>query len=291
MAFVLTKGLYRTGNLKPKEGNSFYGELNADGTQGTIFNGSRLITNFQTLPNGQWAITGQTQHNGITQLQKDVPPVSILRGYDRAIYVEDVFIDDTFLRHATNRNALAGGLFYFDYPNHTVYIADDPRDRKVEVSVYRMAIGGTAEEVTIRNIQFEKYASFSWLGAVSAQGHRWLVEGCAARLNHAAGFTCSDRVLSSKKNGLHLPYDGDYDSTGFIPEGVIFRNNLACSNGLSGINCYRASNVLIEHNECSYNRVPTVGLAIHWNAGGIKIIRDTDDTTIRGNYCHHNRSP
>jgi hypothetical protein len=68
-AFVLTKGLYRTGNLKPKEGNSFYGELNADGTLGTIFNGSRLIKSFQTLPNGQWAITGQTQQNGITQFQ------------------------------------------------------------------------------------------------------------------------------------------------------------------------------------------------------------------------------
>jgi len=179
-AFVLTKGLYRTGNLKPKEGNSFYGELNADGTQGTICNGSRLITNFQTLPNGQWAITGQTQQNGITQFQKDDPRT--MKGHERAIYVEDVFLDDTFLRHAANRNALAGGMFYFDYPNRTVYIADDPQGKRVEVSFYPLAIGGTATGVIIRNIQFEKYASFSWLGAVSAQGHRWLVEGCAARL-------------------------------------------------------------------------------------------------------------
>ena len=58
--------------------------------------------------------------------------------------------------------------FYIDYAGGRVYLADDPTNRKVEVTVALFAFESTASDVLISNLTVEKYGSLAQKGAIHA---------------------------------------------------------------------------------------------------------------------------
>ena len=64
-AFLLKAGMHRLQSVTPKNGMSFYGEVDKDGRLLTTINGANLITNFER-EGKLWVITGQTQKGSRT---------------------------------------------------------------------------------------------------------------------------------------------------------------------------------------------------------------------------------
>ncbi len=103
---------------------------------------------------------------------------------------EGVFIDDKPLLQVLSKDRLESNEFYFDYANGKIYLADDPRNRKVEATVAAFAFESMASDVLIRNITVEKYASVAQKGAIHArEGTGWTIENCEVRLNSGAGIS------------------------------------------------------------------------------------------------------
>jgi hypothetical protein len=99
-----------------------------------------------------------------------------------------VFIDDKPLRQVLGKDRLESDEFYFDYANGKIYLADDPKNRKVEATVAAFAFESTAANVLIRNIIVEKYASVAQKGAIHAsEATGWTIENCEVRWNSGAG--------------------------------------------------------------------------------------------------------
>ena len=80
-----------------------------------------------------------------------------------------MFIDDKPLHQVLSKDRLESNKFYFDYANAKIYLADDPRNRKVEATVAAFAFESMASDVLIRNITVEKYASAAQKGAIHAR--------------------------------------------------------------------------------------------------------------------------
>ena len=112
--FCLENGLHRLQLVRPKQGQSFYGESK------TILNGSRLLTDFSREGAYWMANSGaQRQRNG--ECLSDEPAC------DRP---EAVFIDDAPLSQVLSKDHLAPGRFFFDYSESKLYLADDPTGRR-----------------------------------------------------------------------------------------------------------------------------------------------------------------
>jgi len=123
----------------------------------------------------------------------------------------------------------------------------------------------TADNVTIRNLVVEHYASPVQMGAIRAGGHKppdqttgWVIEDCEIRYNHGGGIRTGDDMLAI---GNYVHHNGQI---GFV-----------------GI----ANNSLIADNEIAYNN--TRGVSAGFEAGGTKFVL-SDGLVIRGNYVHHN---
>ena len=250
--FVIKQGIHRTQSITPKNGDSFIGET------GAILSGAKVINSFER--EGQYWVAKYSvpQVNG---------PGKCLPQYPACTLPEDLFIDNLPLQRVTSQAELVSGRWYLDYAAGRVYLFDSPTGRTVELSETRYAFYGAANNVTIRGLVIEKYATPAGSGAIHALrdsgplSHDWLVEDNEIRLNHGAGIRSG--------HGTH-----------------ILRNRIH-HNGQIGITG-AGRNVLVEGNEISYNNF--AGYSYAWEAGGTKF-SFTERLVVRNNYVHHNQGP
>jgi len=248
--FCLKAGTHRLREpLLPKSNDVFVGEY------GAVLRGSKLVRKWRK-EGRLWVATGQGQENEI------VTGVPCQAGVD-CNRPEGVFINDRPLLQVTSLDSVRRGRFFFDYGSDKIYIANDPRDRRVEASVARGAFRSSnhyAEGVVIKNLVIEKFANPSRTGAIyTSVSPGWVVANSEVALNHGVGI--------AHWNGARI------------------RKNYIHHNGQLGLAGYQSIGVLISRNEISWN---AIGRFDGWEAGGAKYALTTD-LTIRGNYVHHNQ--
>lgn len=259
--FCLQEGLYREQGVMPKDNMIFIG------VGAVVMNGARVLSGF-AQDGATWYVGGQTQegyvheHNG--QCRPEAP---------RCMRPEDVFIDDQVMTHVASKAAVGPGKWFFDYAADRIYIGDNPSGKKVETSTIRNAFAGYVNNVTIKNLTVEKYASPTQSGAIQAgfgPGAQtiwivgWKIDSVIARLNHSSG------VAYSFSDGFEL------------------KNSKMLYNGQQGILGATGKNILIENNEIAYNN--NIHYDFLWEGGGTKFTY-SDGITIRGNNSHDNYGP
>ena len=267
--FCLENGLHRLQLVRPKQGQSFYGQGK------TILNGSRLLTDFSREGN-YWMANGQTQRG-----QRNGECLSDEPACDRP---EAVFFDDAPLSQVLSKDHLAPGRFFLDYSESKLYLADDPTGHKVEATVDAFAFESLASNVLIKNLTIEKYASVAQKGAVHGMGAvNWVVENSELRLNSGAaiGVGAGGRVLNcdlhhNGQNGIVgegkdiqventriwtnniYGFDPGWQAGGLklaLSEGVVLRGNQVYDNNGQGLWCdIGCRNVLYEGNVVERNR-------------------------------------
>jgi parallel beta-helix repeat protein len=226
------------------------------GESGAILSGARVLTGFSRA-GAAWVASGQTQQGVVSGNDSD----GVCRSTaPRCGYPEDLFINNVPLQHVASVDWGGPGKWYFDYEHDRIYIWDDPTDKMIETSVTPLAFGGTAPGVTIQNLVIEKYAAPTQSAAVEL-GPNWLIEGSELRWHH---FTAVSVTTSTTARRNHVHHNG---GLGFQGAG---------------------SNILVADNEISYNGY--AGYNPYWASGGSKWVY-TENLTVRGNVCHHNRGP
>jgi hypothetical protein len=246
---VLRSGVHRLQTLRVKSGLTLVGE------QGAILSGARLLTSF-TQSGAYWTIGGQTQQGAVVGL-----PTVCYDTSPRCAYPEDLFIDDRVLVPVGSLAEVTSGKWFFDYANDRVYMADNPTGHKVEISVTPAAFTGYSENVTLRGLTIEKFATPTAEAAVNGGTLGWVIEDCEIRWNHFAGVRSSE-YTTARRNYIH--HNGAY---GFIGAG-------------NGAN--------IDNNEISYNN--TLGYNAYVGAGGAKFV-NTANLVLQNNFVHHNNGP
>ena len=245
--FIFRPGIYRLQSIQPKNGDSFVGQY------GAVLNGAQLLTAF-TRQGNLWVASGQTQQgqqHGVCDSQ-----------HPTCGYPEDLFFDSLPLLHVGSLSEVVPGSWYFDYPNHNIYLADDPSGRLVEASVSPSAFSGPANNVNITGLTVEKYSNPAQHGAVGDQpGSNWIVTNNEIRWNHGCGMGLSDGS-QAKLNFVH-------------------------HNGQLGIGAV-GKNILVEGNQVSFNN--WAGFDPTWEAGGMKA-SESSNLIVRGNSVHDNFGP
>jgi parallel beta-helix repeat protein len=249
--FTFAPGIYRNLEIVPKDDQVFLAR------PGAVLNGSVVVTSF--LREGAfWILTNR-------------PPKGQFRGtcdtgHPRCMCPQDLFVDERPLRHVESRNAVISGTWFYDFPNRTIYLKDDPAGHKVELSVSRTAFSGPAVNVTIDGFVVEKYANEAQVGAIGElnAGAGWIIRNNQVRLNHGVGITFASFATVSRNYTHH--------------------------NGHLGIATAETSRVhvrraVIEKNEVAFNN--WAGFDPGWAAGGIKVC-SADDLVIRDNSVHDN---
>ncbi|MDX1993010.1 MAG: right-handed parallel beta-helix repeat-containing protein [bacterium] len=246
--FVLEAGTYRLQSVTPRDGDTFIGDGAASEV---VLSGAALLTEF-TREGSYWVASGQTQEGE----QRG----ECAEGYERCIHPEDLYFDDIPLRHVSSLDQVAPGTWYFDYPNDRVYFSDDPTGRTVEISVLPHAFQGTANNVTLRRLTVEKYATPAQRGTIRAnETTGWVIDDVTAQLNHGTGI--------------------------YIGSDTQLRNSRMLANGQSGLGSNRITGGLVENNEIALNNY--AGFQMNWAGAATKFAR-THFLTIRGNYVHNN---
>jgi Right handed beta helix region len=243
----LKNGVHRAQAIRPWPGQRFYGEGQ------TVLNGSRLLTGFRR-ENQYWVVNSQlVRRRRHGECQPSAPFCD---------QPETVFIDDRPLTNAANKAELTPGKFYIDYVGGEIYLADDPTNRSVEVTVAAFAFESPAADVSINNIIVEKFANAAQKGAVHArEGTRWTIENCEVRLNSGGGIGVG---TGSRVRGCDIHDNGQI--------------------GLGG----NGRDILIENNHIWSNN--TRGFDATWEAGGAKIAL-SDGVVFRNNRVHDNNGP
>lgn len=256
--FCLAAGVHRMAKAAvPKSGDVVIGDA------GAVLNGSALITSFGRSGSA-WTITGQTQQfPASTNL---CAPST----YTGCRYPESVFLDDAPLWQVMSLGELRPGAFYFDYGADTIYLADDPTGRKVEVTVAPAAIigygGSTGQQnVTVKGLVVEKFAMDRNNGGQVAPikaGWNWTIESNEIRLNSGSGVS--------------------------VNNGTVLRNNYLHHNGQYGFSGGPLDGLLVEGNEVAFNNID--GYDRNDDAGGSKLCRSSH-LTFRNNNVHDNAGP
>jgi parallel beta-helix repeat protein len=188
-AFCLKSGIHRSQAIRPRNGQSFYGEGRA------VLNGARLLTSFGR--EDRFWVASEPDHAWAKQ------------GYCAAASPacnepEALFIDDKPLTPGASKEGLVAGQFYFDRDSGRLYFVDDPANRKVEATAAEFAFRSAASNVTIKNLIIEKYASAPQTGAVQGRdGANWTIENCEVRLNSGAGIGVGEAAVVRKSDIHH----------------------------------------------------------------------------------------
>jgi Right handed beta helix region len=173
---------------------------------------------------------------------------------------EDLFFNGGLYERSTSLHGLGPGHWY--YENGRAYLADDPTGQVVELSVTPLAFGGTAEDVVLKDLIIEKYASDAQAGAIYADDARgWLISNVTARWNHGAGLSFG--------SGTHV-------------KGGFFGHNGQLGIGAEG------EGSIIEGVEIAFNNY--AGYDPDWEAGGTKFW-ETKGLVVRNSCIHHNAGP
>jgi len=266
--FIIHPGTYRLASpITPKTGDIFSGQA------GAILSGARLLTAFETSGSYHMA-TGQTQQGRIT-----IDSSICDTGYPRCNYPEDLFIDNQPLVHVSSLGGVKAGTWFFDYATNTIYFSNAPAGHKVETSVQPAAFQGKANNVTIKGLIIEKFATPVMTGAISGAGTafgsptagaNWTIQNNEIRYNHSDGIRINF--------GFHV-----------ISNKIHNNGNLAIGGGVGGGNAdgtgTRASSILIQGNEMSFNNY--AHFKAHYGAGGSKFFLSRG-MVFRNNYVHNN---
>ena len=250
--YTFAPGIHRGVSVRLGDGVTIQGE------EGAVISGAVELTE-PNVGEGRWTYTGLVQTG--RSHGECVPD------YDGCAYSQDVFIDDVMLLQVTDEADLGPGRWLWNESG--IHIVDDPSDRRVEVSVAEFALFGSSDDVVIRDIVVEKYATPAQLGAIMAQefgdgeyGSDWLIDNVEVHGVHGVGVRTGDRT--------------------------IVRNSYLHHNGQMGITVSGGSDVLLEDNEFAFNNV--AGFAWGWEAGASKFTR-TEGLIVRGNHSHDNNGP
>ncbi len=250
--FTFAPGVHRGVSVRLGEGVTIQGE------EGAVISGAVELTE-PDAGDGRWTYRG-FERTG-SDHGECVPD------YDGCTYTQDVFVDDVMLLQVTDEADLGPGRWLWD--DDGIHIADDPSGRRIELSVAEFALYGWDDDVVIRDLVVEKYATPAQLGAIMAQqfgdgeyGGDWLIDNVEVHGVHGAGVRTGDRT--------------------------IVRNSYLHHNGQMGITVSGGSDVLIEDNEFAFNNV--AGFAWGWEAGASKFTR-TERLVVRGNHSHDNNGP
>ena len=273
--FVIHPGIYRLQRIRPKDRDTF------EGQPGAILNGSKLLTAFQQ--SGEYHSAGGQTHGNYVGTN----PVHCEAGYPMCVYQEDLYFDDKPLARVASQSDVGPGRWFFDYEKGAVYFYDDPAGHKVEISSTATAferwngtIGSKANNVTIRGLIIEKYATPGLTGAVGGvstsfgyptMGANWTVENNEIRLNHGAGIRVNFgwQVLHN-----YIHHNGNF--------GI----NAGLGGGDPNGSGTEPSNVLIADNEIAFNNYAHV--KPQYGSGGAKLLR-TRGLIFRRNYSHDNQ--
>jgi hypothetical protein len=245
--FCLKTGIHRAQAIRPRSKQRFYGEDHA------VLNGSRLLTGFGR-EGGYWLVS--------SQIQPGPKHGECLPSAPHCNQPEALFIDDKPLTRVSSKDALASDRFYIDYAGGKIYLADDPTNRKLELTVASFAFESSATDVSISNVKVEKYASAAQKGAIHArEGARWSVENCEVRLNSGAGISVGN---GSRVRRCDIHHNGQI--------------------GVEG----NGKDIRIEESRIWANNI--YGFDPIWQAGGAKIAL-SDGVVFRRNHVHDNNGP
>lgn len=246
--FCIRKGVHRLRSaIVPRSKQVFVGE------PGAVLSGAKGITARFVRSGRLWVASGQWQRN----------PNATGRCQPSAatcVHPNDVFLDGKLLRRVPKQAQLRRGSFYFDHDANRIWIATDPRGRRVEAAVVTRAIrgwGSGAANVVVRGLVIEMFANEASSGAVQASDG-WIIDANEIRQNHGIGLQGGDVVT---RNRIH-------------------------HNGQLGFATHGATGTLFAHNEVSYNNAADYDW--FWEAGGTKFMITTN-LVVRSNYVHHNR--
>jgi parallel beta-helix repeat protein len=156
---------------------------------------------------------------------------------------------------------LKPGTFYGDYQTNAVYLAEDPAGKAVELSRTRTAIEASAQDVTVRGLTIEHFASLPQGGALQV-GTGWKVIANEVRWNHAVGV---------------MVIEGDRATVS---------GNTVADNGQLGIGQYHSADVKLTGNLVTRNNTDGFWIA-DWESGGIKSTRSSGE--VSGNDIVANR--
>jgi hypothetical protein len=250
--FEFAPGVHRRFAVKPRDGTTFIG------LEGAILSGAAVLSDPTAIAGG-WRYDGY-EFTGVDHGK-------CIKGYDGCGLSQDLFIDDVMIWQVTDRADLEPGTWYWE--GTSIYIADDPTNRRVELSIDKRAFVGDSDNVTIKNIVIEKYATPAQSGAVQStapgggdRGNGWLIEDVEVRGAHGAGIRAGDDTIVRR---VYLHH-----------------------NGQLGIMVSRGINVLIEDSELAFNNI--AGFRWSWEGGGAKFTR-TKGLTVRRTYSHDNTGP
>ena len=278
--FIFTPGTYRLSEpILPKNNDRFIGQTSCAPPVSScpaIITGSVVIGPLATFDGTNYQVTKQKQQNPRGATTKNCDP-----GWLACILPEDLFFDDTPLRHLASQTmpAIGAGEWWFDYTNHVICFHDDPSGHSVETSVLNKAFGGPANNVSIQYLTLEKFADMYPVGTVGetqgpnalTQETNWTIENCEVRLNHGFGVRVNYR-MHILNNYIH-----DNGQTG-IGGGIGWRAAPATESANSGI--------LIEGNTITHNDY--AHFDSQFGSGGIKF-GATSGVTIRRNIIQNNQ--
>jgi hypothetical protein len=257
-AFLLKAGIHRMQAIQPKAGMQFYGEI-VDGDRRTILNGARVLDKFEPA--------------GKLYARRNLPPTGqshgeMQMGYDRGSYSQDLFINHLPLRHVSRKSDVKPGTWFYDYDQQTIFIADNPAGKTIELSTTDVAFAPIAASVTIANLIIEKYANPAQVAAIGGsyeigvtRARDWRVQGSEVRWNHGVGL----RVLDGGQAiGNYIHHNGQM---GFAANG---------------------EGALLEYNEVTQNNFAKFDQG--WEAGGSKFAY-TKGLITRWNLVYDNDGP
>jgi len=256
--FNLAAGTYYNQSVQPKDGDIFVGAIGEDGSRLTIMTGAQPLSNFTQNPDGIWYAT-------TTQTTTGQKTGSCLSDHPRCQYPEDLFYDGQPYFNTTSTSALTTGSFYFDYPNGTIYflpanVGENPNSHSLLYTRTKNAFHGTSiNNVTIKNIVVEYYASPAQFGAIGDQfrGAGWTIDNVESFSNHGVGIGAGTNW--------------------------VVKNSYVHDNGEMGIGGGNSAH--IEGNEISHN-VDYAGFSCTWECGPFKSTGSS--VTLEGNYIHDN---
>ena len=146
-SYLLLTGVHRMQSVKPKDGDSFTGET------GAVMSGAVRLGLF-VPQKGYWLVGAphaSAAPTGKCEKDENGNPTDI------CTYLEDLFLDSEPLRRVGVLEDVEPGTWFFDYDKGFVIIADNPRDREVELSVMRSAFRGAAGNVIITGLVFVRF--------------------------------------------------------------------------------------------------------------------------------------
>jgi hypothetical protein len=249
--FVLLPGKHYAGDIHPKRGQSFVGQ------PGAILSGAVRLDRFV--------------RDGRLWRAKGPRPLDLSGGEcerpDRSCFFgEMLFQNGTPLRRVLKPEDVSNETWFQSRETGDVVVGFEPAGRLVEMSYRRSAFYGPAQDVTIRGLVIEQYASTAQQGAIQAY------------------WGAAEEALSS--GWQVLDNDIRFNSGAGVRTGNMMRltGNRIYRNGQIGIRG-AGTGIVIESNEIFANNI--LGYVYSWEAGATKFER-TDRLQVRNNCVRDN---